>query len=482
MKKIFFGGVFLFLIFFAKNVFAENCDNSLYRSVHPNECEEYNSLLPKGSFKLYDGMNTDLHLEGETETSARNFILKVLNFALSFLGIIAIAMLIYAGFLYVTAMGEDGQVEKSKKILGYSAVGIVLILASYALVNTFIKGVASGGDYEVCYQNCIQKNSCENDFDCKKSCETECTPKNPDATIPGGENPGNNSGPRSLVKSGFIEISAENSKKFGDIIFVPLVESGTEINFSLNTQNVTEAVWKFSDGIEKGIVGATQNFSRKFYTKKSHAVAVQFYDANGELFSDFKKFVLGGISADFFVDKNSAIVGEKISLNATKSKSEFGEIVNYLWEFDGQEKNGEKISAEFLSPGEEKIIKLTVTTNFGMTATAEKKINIFRNQPVAKFAVFPNKSRPGEFIFDARESENFFGENGGLEFEWDFGDETQMVRTTSQNTTHVFTKKGNYTVQLIARQKRDGKFFESGIFSKEISVDSVMDADFDYYQ
>lgn len=70
--------------------------------------------------------------------TAREFILTVLNFALSFLGIIAIAVVIYGGFLYVTSAGSEEQTGKAKKAITYAAIGILLIIGSYALVNTLI--------------------------------------------------------------------------------------------------------------------------------------------------------------------------------------------------------------------------------------------------------------------------------------------------------------------------------------------------------
>ncbi|MEK7544730.1 MAG: hypothetical protein AAB551_01220, partial [Patescibacteria group bacterium] len=48
-------------------------------------------------------------------TSAREFVIKIVNFALGFLGLIAVIMIIYAGVLYVTSRGETDGPEKAKK-------------------------------------------------------------------------------------------------------------------------------------------------------------------------------------------------------------------------------------------------------------------------------------------------------------------------------------------------------------------------------
>ncbi len=70
--------------------------------------------------------------------SARTAIKVVVNYFLYFLGLIATIMVIYGGFLYITSGGDDAGAEKGKKILIYAAIGIIVILVSYAIVNTII--------------------------------------------------------------------------------------------------------------------------------------------------------------------------------------------------------------------------------------------------------------------------------------------------------------------------------------------------------
>ncbi|PIQ79019.1 hypothetical protein COV81_03595 [Candidatus Peregrinibacteria bacterium CG11_big_fil_rev_8_21_14_0_20_41_10] len=76
-------------------------------------------------------------------TDIRALAQLLLNYLLGFLGLIAVIFIIYAGFLYVTAAGEDDNIGKAKKIIMYSIVGIIVILASAAIVN-FALGSTSG--------------------------------------------------------------------------------------------------------------------------------------------------------------------------------------------------------------------------------------------------------------------------------------------------------------------------------------------------
>ncbi len=90
------------------------------------------------------------------ETNLRDFVINVTNFILGFLGLIAILIIVYGGFLYLTAAGEQEKAEKGKKSVTYAIIGIVLILGSYAIVNTVLQaptgedtGLRGSGDFGI---------------------------------------------------------------------------------------------------------------------------------------------------------------------------------------------------------------------------------------------------------------------------------------------------------------------------------------------
>lgn len=76
----------------------------------------------------------------------RQLLLTFLNFFLGFLGLLAVLLVIYGGFLYMTAAGDDGKTENGKKVILYAVIGIIIILISFALVNTLILGLGVGTD------------------------------------------------------------------------------------------------------------------------------------------------------------------------------------------------------------------------------------------------------------------------------------------------------------------------------------------------
>lgn len=76
--------------------------------------------------------------QGICEPGARQMTLRIVNFFLFFLGLVATVFLIYGGFLYITSAGNDESVNKAKKIIIYAAVGLILILVAAVLAHTLI--------------------------------------------------------------------------------------------------------------------------------------------------------------------------------------------------------------------------------------------------------------------------------------------------------------------------------------------------------
>lgn len=57
----------------------------------------------------------------------------VVQTLLSFIGIIFLALIVYAGFLWMTARGDESQIEKSKSIITAAVIGLVITLAAYSI-------------------------------------------------------------------------------------------------------------------------------------------------------------------------------------------------------------------------------------------------------------------------------------------------------------------------------------------------------------
>ncbi len=63
----------------------------------------------------------------------------LINVFLGLLGIIFLVLIIYAGFLWMTAAGDDGKVKTARGIMTTSVVGLVILLSAYAISSFVIE-------------------------------------------------------------------------------------------------------------------------------------------------------------------------------------------------------------------------------------------------------------------------------------------------------------------------------------------------------
>ena len=66
-----------------------------------------------------------------------------ISFVLSFVGVIFLVLMIYGGFIWMTAKGNEGEVEKAKKIITQSIIGLIIVFGAYA-ISYFIINYFSG--------------------------------------------------------------------------------------------------------------------------------------------------------------------------------------------------------------------------------------------------------------------------------------------------------------------------------------------------
>jgi uncharacterized membrane protein len=72
---------------------------------------------------------------GLGEQDVRSTTAGVINVALSLLGIIALVLIVYAGFMWMTAAGNSEQIDKAKGILRAAIIGLVIILMAYSITQ-----------------------------------------------------------------------------------------------------------------------------------------------------------------------------------------------------------------------------------------------------------------------------------------------------------------------------------------------------------
>ena len=66
-----------------------------------------------------------------------NSLMTIINYLLTFLGALFLLGVIYAGFLWMTAKGNEEQVTKSKEMIKQFIIGLIIILSA-RIITEFI--------------------------------------------------------------------------------------------------------------------------------------------------------------------------------------------------------------------------------------------------------------------------------------------------------------------------------------------------------
>ena len=79
----------------------------------------------------------------DTDASIGAIAGGLINLFLGILGILAVAMILWGGFRWMTAGGEETKVEDAKKILIAGVIGLAIILTAAAIVNFVLTEVTT---------------------------------------------------------------------------------------------------------------------------------------------------------------------------------------------------------------------------------------------------------------------------------------------------------------------------------------------------
>ena len=69
-------------------------------------------------------------------------IVRIIQWALGFLGLVAVVLILYGGFVWMTAAGNEDKVSTAKKIISAAVVGLIIVLLAWAIV-IFVVDTAS---------------------------------------------------------------------------------------------------------------------------------------------------------------------------------------------------------------------------------------------------------------------------------------------------------------------------------------------------
>lgn len=73
--------------------------------------------------------------QSTTDTTLSKNIGIAINMILSVVGVIFTVLMVYAGYTWMVARGDDSKVDKAKDIIKASIIGLIITLAAYSISN-----------------------------------------------------------------------------------------------------------------------------------------------------------------------------------------------------------------------------------------------------------------------------------------------------------------------------------------------------------
>jgi len=103
-------------------------------------------LVPDAMAQVAGTGQPDLGLRFAAETGLgttdiRTVIARIIRIAFGLLGIIAVSIVVYGGFMYMTSGGDQGKVSTARKILINGSIGLAIILSAFGITEFVIRAI-----------------------------------------------------------------------------------------------------------------------------------------------------------------------------------------------------------------------------------------------------------------------------------------------------------------------------------------------------
>lgn len=104
-------------------------------SAAPNINEHTDNIARGSGYDAADSSDTALSVR----------IGQIISIAMTLVGTIFLALTVYAGFLWMTAQGNEENVTKATNILKMAVTGLIIVLAAYGITYFVVSNVGGSG-------------------------------------------------------------------------------------------------------------------------------------------------------------------------------------------------------------------------------------------------------------------------------------------------------------------------------------------------
>ena len=113
--------------------------NSSFALAVSNSEEAFNQLEAAAG-------SSGANIAGSGATDPRMFVAIIIRASLVFVCIFFVVLIMYSGWLWMTAAGEEEKIGKAKKLILNGVIGLAIVLAAYSITLFIIKVVLGQTD------------------------------------------------------------------------------------------------------------------------------------------------------------------------------------------------------------------------------------------------------------------------------------------------------------------------------------------------
>lgn len=119
-------------LFFVGSLFVASTPPAFAQTVTADDDVKDSALLEK-----YNINDTFQDKAGLGNQSIRNITASLISVVIGLLGTACVVLVIYAGVTWMTAQGNADKIDTAKKTMANAAIGLVIVLSSYSIVQYF---------------------------------------------------------------------------------------------------------------------------------------------------------------------------------------------------------------------------------------------------------------------------------------------------------------------------------------------------------
>ncbi|OQA37052.1 MAG: hypothetical protein BWY53_00136 [Parcubacteria group bacterium ADurb.Bin326] len=91
---------------------------------------------------IWGELQTNMAAEGN-DASLADIIAGIIRVIMGVLGVIVVLIILWGGFIWMTAGGVPDKVDKAKKMIYSGIIGLIVILAAYAIASFVMSSLTS---------------------------------------------------------------------------------------------------------------------------------------------------------------------------------------------------------------------------------------------------------------------------------------------------------------------------------------------------